>query len=220
MMPRNLKALGPILLAALAFGVPAASADDLHSEGSETEITGTVESPLELTTSSETVNCAAGTSSGKMSGSTVTTIAMAPIYSGCTTSAGFFAKFTINGCEYLFHIESEGSSSGNLVCPEEKEVTITIENFLGEDICTLHIHPETGHITVKGTNIGTRATREIITHYEFFGFTYTETKGTAKEPCKTSKTTHDLEGDLTTKDTGFHIFGGKLTHTGIEITQA
>lgn len=215
-MTRNLKALGLVLLAALAINASAASAAEFHSEGTETELAGTLEGSQEIITSLGTMKCATGTYTGKMSGSTASTLTVAPTYKNCSIGTSP-VEVEMNGCEYQFHAGIGGTGSTSLLCPKEKEITFTVRNMFGEDVCTLHVHPETGHRTVTYTNVGVGTTREIVKHVEIVGVTYSETKGTSFfEACKTTKTTHNMEIFETWRATGYHQFFGK-THTGIEI---
>ncbi len=219
-MTRNLKALGLTILATFAIDAGAASiasAAQFHSEGNETELSGKLGKPFSFSMSTGTVKCSTGSFTGKMSATTTTTIAVIPTYSGCTGAVGTIAKVSTNGCEYVFHTEGEGTGSISVVCPKEKELTITEENWLGEDICTIHIHANSGLGTGTFTNVGTGTTKEITIDVEIHGVTYTETKGTSKESCTTSKTTHNGIVDEDWEVTGGHVVGGKTTHTALEV---
>jgi len=119
-----------------------------------------------------TFSCEKGTGVGTVVGTEVTSISLAPSYSGCQAFGFFSIPIDMNGCKYVYTTvtKSGGSFVGtkDIVCPAGQLIVITAPG------CTIKIGSQTGLGTVKLTNIGAGATREITIDENLTGVQYTE----------------------------------------------
>jgi hypothetical protein len=215
---RKLKFLGLLVIAFAMMGVSSAVAAEFHSEGSSTTLTGTQLGVDEFNTNGGTVECQEATYKGSQTGTTATTVSVAPTYSQCSALSGFAsATIDTNGCEYVFHAElATVEATVDIVCPPEKEITVTASSF-GTNKCTVHIPPQQDLDHVVFHNDGVTTTREIIVTVTIEGIHYNETKGTGFGACAggtASNGTYNGEATVT----GEHTENGKTTHTGIWVT--
>jgi hypothetical protein len=210
-MTRNLKALGLALIAVFAMSAMAASAASAQGK-----ITGAnpfwlhgvdepgTTTPLEAfggTTECETATYRGGkvnsTSGGHHvalpSGSADFTIS--PTYSGCLGNGVLPETITMNGCDYVVHVEKTigvdlYSSTVELVCPAGKEVTIDVwtthERHTKNPIpdCEYHVPPQKG---LAGATVTDQTNGHI-------------TLGGAAEKITLTRTAGVCGGLLTTKD--------------------
>ncbi len=193
-MTRNLKALGLALIAVFALSAMSASA----ASAQRGLITGTnpfwlhgndepgTTTPLEAfggTTECEVATYRGGKVASTSGGhhvalpSGLSDFTVSPAYSGCLGSGIFPETITMNGCDYVVHVEKTigthlYGTTVELVCPAGKEVTIDIwtshirhtENPIPD--CEIHIPPQkglvgptlkdetNGHLTLGGTALG------------------------------------------------------------------
>ncbi len=162
---RKLRTLGVALVAVVALGVVMASAAQA-SKFTASEYPATITGEQEagqinrLTIGSNYFQCGTGNYHGTMTEASSTLTTTIDI-TGCETSFGTEATVDNNGCDYLLHSGAEVtpdvfSATLDLVCPVEKEVTITL------GLCTIHIKPQKGLGGVILTN-KTEGTRKDVT---------------------------------------------------------
>lgn len=89
------------------------------------------------------VECTGANFSGEFSGSSVTSIALVPSYSGCV-ALGFAATITTNGCNYV--IRAAGTI--DLECPNGKDIVIDTAFSL----CNFTIPSQTGLSSISYAN--------------------------------------------------------------------
>lgn len=167
-MSRNLKVLGLALVAALALTALVGSTAQANENGKFTAASytstgsGIDTGTHEFTAAGGSVKCSHATFSGTSSAAS-TTQTITPVYEECTAFGFVGATVTMNGCDYLFHLTGTGaggSYNGNvdLVCPENKEVTIDAGP------CTIHIPGQTGLGPVSFTNGTSGGLSDITNH--------------------------------------------------------
>jgi hypothetical protein len=150
-------AVAVLTMLALALAASPASAEEFffQSEAKETTLKGVQDSTQVLTTTAGTVECKKASYTGTMVETELKTIELAPTFSECT-SGEKTATFEMNGCKYRFNngsIESEqNKGTFSLVCPEGKEVAVTIKVF-GLPFCTIHLAGQSSLATVTYTNL-------------------------------------------------------------------
>ena len=177
-MTRNLKALGLALVAMFAMSAVASSAASaevlFHSEASETTLTGTALNNQVFSVgegeSEQAVVCEKIDVDATVSGTTNTSINVAPKYTECEAES-LTAHVYFNSCYYEF--TSHGSVHVRCGTTGDKiEVRVT---FLGERQC-LDIPAQTpGVSTVDYTNGGEGTTRDITLNSTAAGISYTKT---------------------------------------------
>ncbi len=219
-MIRDLRFIGVALVALTMSAITAsvASADEFKSESAPVTLTGTGGATADSGSFHVGVlTCTAVDYKGTLSGASVTTIQLTPIYTGCRLS-GLMTLVSLNGCEFLFHIPAAaGVTTGttDIVCPGANEITITSPNpVLGQAKCIIHIPPQTGLGVVTYSNLGAGMTREIKAAMNLSGITYSQTAGIAESGnCETrdNTTTGTYVGGVTL--TG-EVDGGS-THIGL-----
>jgi len=222
-MIRNLKVLGLALVAVLAMSAVAASmasADAFTSEKSPVLLTGKQIAPGDVfTTTAGTVKCKE-VSYKATTGTPTTTISATPTYPAKTASGeqnctgfGFPAEVTTNGCTYLFHLGAATTGTLDIVCPAEKEITVTAVSA-GTDKCIVHVPAQVGLATITYRNSGgSLSTRELEVEANIGGLTYTHTEGTGIGRCTPG---HSATGTYTGKAivTGEED-GSPFAHVGI-----
>jgi hypothetical protein len=163
-MNRNLKAIGlgllSIALAAMALTATGASAEE--EEGAQGTLTAaeypaTIDGVEEnaagvnaFTLFGEKIVCSGSTFNGQIAKAT-TTFTITPTYNNCTAGGGGHkVTITMNGCDYLFHIEGTTPAvkdnyyiTVDLLCPEGKDVEI--HKYLNASNETIEIC----HYTIK-----------------------------------------------------------------------
>ncbi len=167
-MMRNLKALGLIVAVMGVLGAMATPA--LAVPEFTTFNTSTSEHPSEVSIHGAqlgeghafsagfgTVKCTTATFTGSSTATASSTLTVGASYSGCKGSFGETAHMDMNGCEYLFHAqtetaENEFSATVDLLCPPEEGPTLTTTTGGGAEKCVIHIEPDqeglsTAHFT-------------------------------------------------------------------------
>lgn len=206
-MTANLKLLGLTMGAILAISAAAASAawgDQLDAETAPVRLTGAQEHfflPPEtggftIATDTFTLNsngtgvfleCSGTTYLGTMASKPTSTFAVTPTFNACTY--GVPAGIKTNGCEYLFHVNGEASTTGtvDIQCPVGQEITVT--SYPPTPKCIFHIPSQAGLKAVTFGNLGTAATREVTVRIETQGLKYSQTEGTGLGKCSTASRT-------------------------------
>jgi hypothetical protein len=166
-MIRSLKRLGLIVVAAAALGAmvaPAALAAPEFTAFSPSTFEHPAEASLHGTLMKSSggstiheftiggggvpVKCSTATFTGTRTAPASTTQTVAPTYSSCKDGTfGGNADVAMNGCEYLFHINSEvseGNYTGmvDLLCPGSEGPKLTTTSSGGVAQCTIHIEPD------------------------------------------------------------------------------
>lgn len=184
-MVHKVKTLGLAVVAVLAMSAMIAQAAQaapfFHSEASSTTLEGTQIGEQKFVTSGGTVKCTTATFTGSQSGTTVTTVTLKPVYSGCTAFGFAGASVDTSGtgheCGYLFHMVENSSpptATADVECNAAGEdITVTVPG-LG---CTVHIPQQTGlkHIVFSNTETGSK--RDIDANVTIEGIKYNETSG-------------------------------------------
>lgn len=70
------------------------------------------------------IHCTNASYHGSVSGSTVQSVKIVPVYSGCTTTKGIAVTITFNGCTYIATSRSLGEATAGLECPAGKQVEV------------------------------------------------------------------------------------------------
>jgi hypothetical protein len=215
-MTYKLKLLGLAAVAALAlssFTASVASADVLTVESLPTTLTGAQEGLDVLKVHAGETRCTTVKYQGTVATSPTTTITVTPTFSGCTFT-GLAGAIDMNGCDYLFHINSAaGTTTGttDIVCPAGQEITITAP-AVGTKKCIVHIPPQTGLGSVTYTNVGVPPTSELTLSLALTGIKYSQTAGTAESGnCLTADST------TTGTYTGKALITGENETTGAHI---
>jgi hypothetical protein len=203
-MTRSLKALGLALIAVFALSALSASAasaqNGMVTGANPFVLHGNDEAgtTTPLTAFGGSTECAVATyTGGKVGGTTPEGHHMAlpsgssdftitPAYSGCLGNGVLPETITMNGCDYVVHVEKTVAGSNDqytstveLVCPLGKEVTIDIylnhESHTAHPLipdCTIHVPPQKGlagatltdelgstHLTLGGSAMKVKMTR-------------------------------------------------------------
>jgi hypothetical protein len=171
----NFKPLGLALVAVLAMGIvvaSAAQASTVTAESYPATITGAQVGTNELSIGSgaRKVTCSTATAHGTLASPGVSTITLAPTYSGCTSTGGLPLTISTNGCVYTLSPTSVTATTGTglvaIDCPAGQEITIDIyENAAGHasdtEKCEYHLKPQGPLAAGEYHNEGTGSTREI-----------------------------------------------------------
>jgi hypothetical protein len=201
------KAFGLALVAVFAMSAVAASGAqavvNFHSDTNPTITTGQSVEEAKFVTSGGTVKCTEesykGTMTGTQNGSTwtTTTATVEPTYGGCTAFGFVGATIDVNGCTYVFHLTeatAPPTATVDLVCPAEKEITVTAGS------CITHVEPQTGLVHATFANGGTTTeTKDITVTSTFSGIKYTETSGCLGGHNGTTQSNGTLNGKETIK---------------------
>jgi hypothetical protein len=206
-MTRNLKVLGLALVAAFAMSALVASAASatawqFHSNTDNPVLTGSQEGTDVFTTDSGTVRCSEANYTGSATGTTNSTIEVAPTYEGCKLL--FIINVTVdpNGCKYLFHAETTTNTGGtpavihyegsvDIVCTGGNVIVVTAPG------CDITVPAQTGLKTVTFTNLGSGHTQEVTVDVNISNtITYIEHQ-TPGETCENSGTPHTTNGSYT-----------------------
>lgn len=213
----NLKRLGLMLAAMGVLGAMAASAaqatpeftafnPSTYEHPSEASLHATQMESLEgsathdFTAGGGTVKCSTATFTGTLTAPASSTLTAAPTYSECKASFGETTHVAMNGCEYLFHLETEpteGEYTGtiDLLCPESEGPTLTVTTSGGGNKCVLHIEPDQEGL---GTVDFREAGGEMEAEATVTGLAYTATGGFFN--CGVTEGTHTdgtYEGNVT-----------------------
>ncbi len=201
-MTRNLKFLGVLIVIALALCAVTAnvsSADLLTAEQTPVALTGSMDGGSdEFAFDFGSFKCINDKHSGTVSSSPVSTISVTSAYV-CSVLGG--VTFHMNGCTYLFHINSGGSTAGttDIVCPTGKEITVTWPAS-GTPACVIHIPSQSGLSGVSFATVGSATTREVTVNLALT-FRYAQTKGSSEV------------GSCATGDNTFGTYNGRILFT-------
>jgi hypothetical protein len=209
-MNRKLKALGLALFAAFAMSaVAAASASatthdfSSSSKSGTTHLTAEAEGTQEFrsTTGDESkrVSCNKVNVEGTITGTTVDTVTVRPIYTECKAiTGGTEVSATVNttGCHYLF----TGETTDDAATPGE-HATVHVVN---KEKCT--------HIDIKVTVFQVKCI-SIPTEQTLHGVTYTNTKTGEFEEITLKATVHGIKSTTTDSSTCPTKSGGTEEHT-------
>jgi hypothetical protein len=179
---KGILSVGIALVFMLAGASPGAAAE-FHAEGSPITLTGSAVEGDELTMNSGTVRCSETTYKGEQAGSTSSTIALTPTYTGCT-GFGFSVTVHDNDCYWQYHSAPvTQQATADFVCPGffNKSTTATSLAF-GTTKCIVHIPEQTSVEHVSWHNEGSAQNRSLrLTKTQ--SFTYTQTAGTGFGAC-------------------------------------
>jgi hypothetical protein len=155
-MAHSLKALGPVVIAVLAMNVMVASvasaANEFHSAGAPTTITGSHKSITAFHfPGAGSWECTTATFHSSQSATTTQDLTMHPTYSGCKLF-GFSTVDTITtGCDYTFTQPSSSKSAMHIVCASGTLIRITPTVF-GGSVCTITFGSQSPAGVVDFTN--------------------------------------------------------------------
>lgn len=172
------------ICAALAMAGPAlADVFKVEEKTTPVTLTGTQEGTHKWSVDYGVFECKVAKFSGtvKISGSGKITVT--PSYSECGTGIPQFfypESVSLNGCDFLLVPTSGTEGVVETVCPVGNEVTITRRKpVTGSTTCIVHIPPQVIG-TVKLSNIGAGATREVTAEFKLTGMKYSQTEGVAE----------------------------------------
>jgi hypothetical protein len=198
-----------------------ASPAQLTAEASSTLIDGAQIGEMALSRPPRKITCKiANFTATAMAGST--TITTIPTYEGCKSVSIFIgpAEVRMNGCDYLFHLQSELSegthvytASADLTCPVGQGVEIDFylthnEYTEGKNMCQFKFWPQSGLTTIKLTNEagGEEGSKDWIrADVEIKNITSQRTKGSAVVCGPENSTVGTLTGEA--KLSGTSEFG-------------
>lgn len=135
-----------------------------------------------FTTTAGSVKCTGATYLGSSPGGEVSEFELVPTYSGCTAFGVFSTTIDVNGCTYRFKVTKGTEGTVDLVCPAGKELTATVSSA-GTVKCTINVPSQNGLGSVKYTNVGSGATREVTMHLAVTGVHYSHVAGTGLGKC-------------------------------------
>ncbi len=178
---RNLKILGLMLVAVGALAATTASADDFTSENKPTLLTGNQDQTHFFKTTAATGFCETIKYTGTLNKLETQEMTLEPVYEKCTWG-GFPTEIDLNGCDYMFRIGAATTGTTDIVCPPEKEITVTVNPSAIR--CIIHIKPQNGIgvVTYKNNN-GAGPNREITAELKLGKIAYTHTAGTGIGKC-------------------------------------
>ena len=164
-MFRKFKLLGLAMVALLAMSAFVASAAQAQFTANSYPTTGTATSSLndDFNTEAGSVECSAHFQGTLNEASTTFTVT--PTYYNCQAFGFSTATVSMNGCDYVFHRQSETSSIVTLSCPAGKSVVIATGN------CELQIGSQLIAYT-ETANSGNR----VLSLFHGSLFSYTVTK--------------------------------------------
>ena len=141
-------------LLGLAAFAPAASAVQLHTSASPTELTGSlVEASVLTIPNAGTIECTGTTETGTVTGTTVSEFETHPSYSGCKAFGYATSHIATQGCNFkVFTIGGSGptyAASASILCSAGNKIIIT-PTFFGASICTVTIE---GHTPSGGVDL-------------------------------------------------------------------
>jgi hypothetical protein len=193
---RNAKTLGLALLAMLSMSAVtamSASADTLTAGGYPAVLTGAVDEGFKdtFTTTYGAVSCPEPKYDATITGPVTTagSVSVTPTYPhvGCLSN-GVPMTIDMNGCTYQFKALASTNGTVNLVCPAEKEVTVTV-TAAGVLKCTLHVKPQTD---IKGTIKYTNVAGGVTVNASLKEIHYTHTQGIGIGSCPSGTGTNGL----------------------------
>ena len=199
-MTRKLKALGLILVGALALVALAAATGWAGEEEEEEQkgipkrfwvekapavVTGNQAKVANgFTTSKIETTCNETHFTGKVDPMEIKELTITPTYKGCKT-LNLDTHFELNGCDYTFALKAgrtfTGTEAGShtsgpvqIKCPDTKSITLKVTTALGATYCTITIPPQTPtvpEVDTKNTG-GTGSTREVLFTFTVTGVHY------------------------------------------------
>jgi hypothetical protein len=140
-MIRNLKTLGLVVVAVLVMSAMVASAasaaNEFHSTGAPTTITGSqVSTNVFHIPGAGTWECTTATFHGTQTGTTITEWTIHPVWSGCKLFGFSTTDMSTTGCDYTITQPSSLKSVTHIACSGTNLIKATPTVF-GGSVCTL-----------------------------------------------------------------------------------
>lgn len=180
-MTRKLKAVGLAAMAVFAMSAMAAQAAQgaalFRSDSATTIITGSQVGTNEFKVTAGVVKCTTAKFTGTVASASTSTITAHPVYEGCKL-AGVNVPVTTTGCDYLFHASEAGTTAEainatvDVVCTGGAAITVGKEGC----IVTVKAQNGIGPVTIKNTNPGTTAEKDVDVTAAANNIVYDQTK--------------------------------------------
>jgi hypothetical protein len=165
-MTSKAKLFGSVLLAMLAMGTAAATAeaanDFFRSEEEKTLIKAETEVQHTLIVGTSSLSCNIVERETTMANSIVESLSFTPVYKECKF-AGKTATIRMNACAYVYTGQTELTEDALVYveCPGESVIEIEVDNFFGPFSCTITFFPQPVEGGAVYTNLGEENTRTI-----------------------------------------------------------
>lgn len=154
----------------------AASAAQFHAENAPATLTGGQKATHVFTTDAGTITCTTASFPGSATSTVLSTVRVAPSYSGCSYFGWVSAEVHMNGCEYEFTSPSGSGSSFTgdvgIVCPEGKEILVTASGTCTTRFAASPHNSDLGRVTY--TNLGSGTGRKVLVESNVSGIEYSQ----------------------------------------------
>jgi hypothetical protein len=182
-MNRNLKSLALFAGALLTIAGPLASGANAHTparfalESPTARITAESEDDWRLAVTGNQITCNVATEVGTVTGTSVETITLSPVYEECTAFGFLGAKITgfgnfpeVEGAGPYCDYKIRASGTTDIDCPAGKDVTVDVGSA-----CIIHIPPQTNLGTMVHTTSVELGKHAVTPHVNFPKLTVTHT---------------------------------------------